>query len=212
MIKVLIADDHQLLIDGINTTLEDEQNIEIVAGVNNGLQVLDYLKNNNVDIILMDINMPEMDGLECTKVVVKEYPDTKIIVISQYNERRLIKQMVNNGASGYLLKDSSKGELVGAINSVASGFPFFSDRLSTNPALSVDKKKKPNHLFFSLTEREKEILNLICKEFSSQEISEKLSISFHTVETHRANLMLKSGAKNSIGLMKWALENDLTKL
>ena len=212
MIKVLIADDHQLLIDGITTTLEDEQNIEIVAGVNNGKQVLDYLKNNAVDIILMDINMPEMDGLECTKTVLKEFPNCKIIAISQYNERRLIKQMVKNGASGYLLKDSSKRELVGAINSVASGFPFFSDRLSTNPAFSLDKKKKPNPLFFSLTEREKEILILICKEFSSQEISEKLMISFHTVESHRANLMLKSGAKNSIGLMKWAIENDLVKL
>ncbi|MCD4698644.1 MAG: response regulator transcription factor [Bacteroidales bacterium] len=209
MIRVLIADDHQLLIDGIKATLEDVEEINVVKGVHNGNDVLKFLERRSVDVILMDINMPEMDGLECTKIIAKEYPKIKIVAISQFNERRFIKQMINYGASGYLLKDSSKKEIVDAIKSVVEGKQYLSDRISEKLLGRVDYKVKKNSLFFKITGREQEILTLICKEYSSQEISEKLLISFHTVESHRSNLITKSGAKNSIGLVKWAIENEL---
>ncbi|MCF8369409.1 MAG: response regulator transcription factor [Bacteroidales bacterium] len=209
MIRVLIADDHQLLIDGIKTTLEDVEWIKVVKGVLNGNDVLKFLKRKRVDVILMDINMPELDGLECTKIVAREYPEIKILAISQYDERRFIRQMIKNGASGYLLKDSGKNELVEAIKTAVDGRQYFSDRLSDKILGKSEPINKRNPLFIKLTDREQEILSLLCMEYSSQEISEKLLISFHTVETHRANLMAKSGAKNSIGLVKWALENEL---
>ena len=209
MINVLIADDHQLLIDGIKATLAGIGDISIVAEVNNGYQVLEQLeKGLKVDVILMDINMPKLDGLSCTKMVRKKYPGAKIIALSQYDEKRFVKQMMKNGAMGYLLKDSDKDTLLTAIRTVNEGKPYFCERLSMrliNLELKMDDTKS---LFPNLTERELEILRLIGKELSSQEIAEKLFISFHTVESHRANLMNKAGVKNTAGLIRWATEND----
>lgn len=212
MIKLLIADDHHLLIDGIKTTLAGVEDIQIVGEATDGYLVLRFLESNpDVDVILMDINMPKLDGLDCTKKVVKLYPNIKIIALSQYDEKRFVKQMVKNGASGYLLKDSGKDTLVEAIQKVYSGEKYFSSQLSmslVNQELKIENTKS---LFPKLTEREIEILNLICHEHSSQEIADKLFISFHTVESHRANLMLKAGAKNTAGLVRWAVENDFVK-
>jgi DNA-binding NarL/FixJ family response regulator len=152
--------------------------------------------------------MPNLDGLDCTRKVTKKYPDIKIIALTQFDEKRFIKQMIKNGAMGYLLKDSGKDELEQAIRTVAAGEKYFSGRLSLiliNQELKTENKRS---LFPKLTEREKEVLNLICKEYSSQEIADKLFISFHTVESHRANLMYKAGVKNTAGLVRWAVEND----
>jgi len=209
MINILIADDHQLLIDGIKSTLAGQEDIGIVAEASNGYQVLEKLDTGiKVDVILMDINMPKLDGLSCTKMVHKKYPDVRIIALSQYDEKRFVKQMLKNGASGYLLKDSGKDTLVQAIHTVHGGESYFCERLSMrliNMELKMDDTKS---LFPKLTEREVEILRLIGKELSSQEIAEKLFISFHTVESHRSNLMAKAGVKNTAGLIRWATEND----
>jgi len=209
MINILIADDHQLLIDGIKTTLAGIEDFNIVAEVNNGFQVLEKLESGlQVDIILMDINMPKLDGLICTKMVHKKFPTVRIIALSQYDEKRFVKQMVKNGASGYLLKDSGKDILVKAIRTVYGGEPYYCERLSLrmiNQELKIEDTKS---LFPKLTEREIEILRLIGRELSSQEIADKLFISFHTVESHRANLMSKAGVKNTAGLIRWATEND----
>jgi len=188
MINLLIADDHQLLIDGIISALEDSPEINLSGTAKNGFEVLDALKSITVNVILMDINMPEMDGLECTKQVKSKYPKVKIIALSQYDERRFIKRMLKYGASGYMLKDSSRKELIE----------------------QEQKISKDSYLFPNLTSREKETISLLCKGYSSQEIGEKLKISFHTVETHRANLISKSGTRNVAGLVRWAFENELT--
>lgn len=209
MIKILIADDHQLLIDGIKATLGDIEDFAIAGEAYNGYQVLEKLDSGlELDVILMDINMPKLDGLECTKMVSKKYPAIKIIALSQYDEKRFVKRMVKNGASGYLLKDAGKDQLENAIRKVYSGEKYFCERLSVRMIEQELKEENTSSLFPKLTGRELEVLNLICKEFSSQEISKKLFISFHTVESHRANLMYKAGVKNTAGLVRWAVEND----
>jgi DNA-binding NarL/FixJ family response regulator len=209
MINILIADDHQLLIDGIKANLADIEDFNFIAEANNGYQVLERLESGiAVDVILMDINMPMLDGLECTKKVSKQFPEVKVIALSQYDEKRFVKWMVKNGASGYLLKDADKDNLEKAIRAVHAGEKYFCDRLSLRLVTQELKMENTRDLFPKLTDREVEILNLICREFSSQEIADKLFISFHTVESHRANLMHKAGAKNTAGLVRWAVEND----
>jgi DNA-binding NarL/FixJ family response regulator len=209
MINVLIADDHQILIDGIKATLQDVPDINIVAEAKDGFQVLKKLKEQpGINVILMDINMPKMDGLECTREVHHKFPGVKVIALSQFSEKRFVKRMIKNGAFGYILKDSEKDILEKAIKTVNAGEKYFCDRLSFRLASQELKMEDTKSLFPKLSEREKEILKLICQEYSSHEIAEKLYISFHTVESHRANLMSKAGVKNTAGLVKWAVEND----
>jgi DNA-binding NarL/FixJ family response regulator len=209
MINVLIADDHQLLIDGIKAALAGLPDINVAAEAYNGYQVLEKLEEGiPVDIILMDINMPKLDGLSATKMVHKKFPGVKVIALSQYDEKRFVKQMVKNGAAGYLLKDSSREVLEKAIRTVQGGENYFCDRLSMRLISQELKMEDTKSLFPKLTEREIEILRLIGHELSSQEIADKLFISFHTVESHRANLMSKAGVKNTAGLIRWATEND----
>jgi DNA-binding NarL/FixJ family response regulator len=209
MIKILIADDHNLMIDGIKTTLSDIADMQIVAGANNGLEVLKILEHTKVDVVLMDINMPLMDGLDCTKTISQQYPDIKVIALSQYNESRFIKRMVINGASGYLLKDAQKEELVKAIRTVFAGEQYYGRNLVSDPTRINNRRQSNYDNLPELSERELEILTLICSELSCPEIAEKINLSFSTVEKHRANLMMKSGSKNTAGLVRWALENNL---
>lgn len=210
MINILIADDHQLLIDGIKSTIDNIEDFSVAGEAHNGLEVLKMLEEGaSVDIILMDINMPMMDGLECTRTVTKNYPSVKVIVLSQYDEKRFVKQMVKNGAMGYILKDTGKESLEKAIRSVYAGEKSFSDKLMLRFINAELKDENKRQLFPKLTKRELEILNLLGQECSTQEIADRLFISFHTVESHRANLMYKAGVKNTAGLMRWAVENDL---
>jgi len=204
----MVVDDHQLLIDGIKMTLSDQHEIIVVAEANNGQEALEKLHQESVDVVLMDINMPVMDGLDCTLKIKEQFPAVRVIALSQYPEKRFVRNMVKNGASGYLLKDTSKNELIDAISTVHHGGTYLDDRLS-NIFPPESSQKESNKLFPRLTQRELEILRLISMEYSSYEIAEKLIISFHTVETHRANLMLKAGARNTAGLMRWAIENEL---
>lgn len=209
MINVLVADDHQILIDGIRTILKDVPDIEIVAEAKDGYQVLKSLENNpDIEVVLMDINMPKLDGLDCTRQVHKRFPEVKVIALTQYSEKRFVKRMIKNGAMGYVLKDSERDILEEAIKTVVKGEKYFCDRLSYQLANQELKMENTSALFPKLSEREKEILNLICKEYSSQEIAEQLFLSFHTVESHRANLMQKAGVKNTAGLVRWAVQND----
>ena len=211
MINVLIADDHQLIIDGLKTIMEDAEDIQIVAEAKDGYQVLKVLEETpDIHVILMDINMPKLDGLDCTRQVHKRFPEVKVIALTQYSEKRFVKRMIKNGASGYILKDSERDVLIKAIRTVHEGEKYFCDRLSFQLASQELKMQDTKSLFPKLSERETEILKLICREFSSQEIADQLFISFHTVESHRANLMLKAGAKNTAGLVRWAVENDFT--
>jgi DNA-binding NarL/FixJ family response regulator len=208
LIRLIIADDHPVIIGGLKIILEKEKGISVVAEVNNGIELLDFLQKHKADVILMDVNMPVMNGVEATKQVRKNHPEIKILAFSQYDEKRFVKQMLKTGASGYLLKNSASSEIINAIKMTNEGGMFLSADL---PNIFADskKKKQSNYFFPELTKRELVIVNQIYLERNSQEISDQLGISRSTVECHRSNILLKVGVKNTAGLVKWAIENDI---
>jgi len=207
MIRLIIADDHPLMRDGIKTILAREEDIEVIDCAEDGAELLKLLETKEADVILMDINMPGMNGIEATKLIRKKYPDIKILAFSQYDEKRFVKQLMRNGANGYLLKNSAAGELVKAIKIVHTGGLYLSEEL---PNIFGDKPKpRTDYLFPQLTKRETEVLREICQEKNTSEIAEVLFLSPNTVETHRSNLLLKVGVKNTAGLVKWAIENEI---
>lgn len=211
MIKIIIADDHQLFIDGIKSIIKSIKNLEICAEVNNGKQLLVCLSTQACDVILMDINMPDMDGIEATKEVKKLYPDIKIIMLTMYSSRDYIEKLLRVGADGYILKNTGKEELQKAIETVYRGESYFSVEVTERIMEGLQKKKSAerNSFMVELTEREIDVLKLIVQELTTSEIAEKLFISTHTVETHRKNLISKLNVRNIAGLVKYAIQNGL---
>lgn len=211
-IKVFIADDHQMVIDGIRLLLESDDEIVCVGTANNGNEAIQKLQEIATDVVLLDINMPEKNGIETCKALRTTHPNLRIIAISMLNEISPIKMMLKQGAMGYLLKNAGKEELLKAIKSVHIGERYFSaevnDIIMDN--LSGSRKKKSNP-FPSLSRREKEILQLIIDEKTTQEIAKQLFISVGTVETHRRNMMNKLGVRNTAGLVRVSFEYDLLK-
>lgn len=207
MIRLIITDDHPVIRDGIKTILTNDNEIELVACASDGAELLEILEETEADVILMDINMPGMNGIEATKIVKKKHPDIKVLSFSQYDEKRFVKQLLKNGANGYLLKNSAAKELIGAIKMVHTGGMYLSEEL---PNIFGEKTKaRSNYLFPDLSKRELDVLKEICLEKNTNEIAESLFISHNTVETHRSNLLLKVGVKNTAGLVKWAVENEI---
>lgn len=211
MIKIIIADDHQLFIDGIKSIIKSIKNLEISAEVKNGKQLLDCLSKHLCDVILMDINMPDMDGIEATKEVKKLYPNIKIIMLTMYSSRDYIEKLLRVGADGYILKNTGKEELQKAIETVHQGESYFSAEVTERIMEGLQKKKSTERNSFTveLTEREIDVLKLIVQELTTSEIAEKLFISTHTVETHRKNLISKLNVRNIAGLVKYAMQNGL---
>lgn len=208
MIRLVIADDHPIIIDGIKTLLKHDQEIGLVKEVNNGIELVEFLEKHVVDVVLLDINMPEMNGIDACRIIKNKYPDIRVLVFSQYNDKRFVKRLLKCGAKGYLLKNSGASEIIKAVKMVNSGGMYLSKDL---PDIFGDRKSntQSNNLFPDISARELDVLKLICNELNTQEIAESLFISPHTVETHRANLLLKVGVKNTAGLVKWAVENEI---
>ena len=213
MIKVIIADDHQMFIDGLKSLLKTHKTISIVGEANNGAQVLELLTKTNADIILMDVNMLVMDGIEATKQVRQKYPDIKVLMLTMFNSRDYIEKVLRAGAHGYILKNTGKDELHEAIDKVVKGESFFSKEVTERIMEGLQKKKSndTDPMGVELTDREKDVLKLIAEELTTQEIAEKLFISHHTVETHRKNLISKLNVKNIAGLVKYAIQNGLVE-
>lgn len=212
MINILVADDHKVLIDGIRSMLMNEPGMRIVGEAKDGIEVLQILKSLKVDVILLDINMPRKDGIETCKALKKLHPEIKVLALTMYNEGSFIQSMLKNGASGYLLKNSGKEEVVKAINTVYHDGTYFSGEVSETLMKSMmpgSQKNRTTNFLPKLTRREKEILQLIIEEFTNPEIAKKLFISLSTVETHRKNLLSKLGVRNTAGLVRVALERNL---
>jgi len=207
MIKIAIADDHKMFCSGLKAMLEDEEHIQIIKTVHNGKLLLEYLKNNPIDVVLMDINMPEINGIKASKYILKQYKKTKIIILSMYQQPLVVGELLKLGVHAYILKDTEKSELLKAINTVSKGEKYFDKRVTE---VFMDNLYDPEvNERIKLTAREKQILKLICESKTTQQIASELFISPYTVETHRKNLLSKTSANNSLGLAKFAHENAL---
>ncbi|MBN2172785.1 MAG: response regulator transcription factor [Bacteroidales bacterium] len=208
-INVLLTDDHQIIIDGLKSLLEKVEDINVVGEAQNGRIALDLLKIIKVDVVLMDIDMPILNGIEATKIIKAQYPEIKVVVLSMHNESSLIRTLISAGANGYVLKNTDQEDLISAIRKVYGGQKYFSPdatiSLAEHDALSPSTIQKDWYLE-DLTDREIEILKLIAEGFSNKEIGEKLFISHRTVDTHRTNLMKKIGVKNIAGIIKYAIK------
>jgi DNA-binding NarL/FixJ family response regulator len=211
MIKVAIADDHKLVLNGVKDILQLEPNIELVAAVNSGSKLLDVIKNNDIDVVLSDIDMPGLSGIEVLRKVKEDNLTTKIILLSVHDEKAIIQKAFNEGAYGYLLKRSEPEIILDAIEMVFKGKKFFDDevlKISMSPENDFENSSNTG-LVAKLTKREKQIISLIEEGNSNQEVSDRLFISKRTVDTHRNNLMVKLGFTNTVELVKFALKNGL---
>jgi DNA-binding NarL/FixJ family response regulator len=192
--KVFIVDDHYMVIEGIRSLLQNEKGIEWTGHATNAASCLSFLQNQLTDIILMDISMPDKSGIDLCKEVKEKYPSVFIIGLSTFNQQSFIQKMIDNGASGYVLKNATQEELIEAIEIVAMGKTYLSDEVS-----KVLRKQDESSIV--LTRREKEVLELIAGGMTNNEIGEKLFISPSTVDTHRKNLLAKFEAKNTASLI-----------
>lgn len=213
MINVFIVDDHKMVIEGLLLLLQNHEEISVVGHALSGAEALEQIAALKPDVVLMDINMPGLNGIETTKQLLSVDPDMKIIAISMHKETSLIKLMLTHGAKGYVLKNAGQAELIEAITTIHGGKRYFDETVNEIIINSVANasKEKASALFPKLSRREKEVLRLIMEEYTTQEIAEKLFISFGTVETHRRNMLIKTGARNTVGLVKMALDYDLLK-
>jgi DNA-binding NarL/FixJ family response regulator len=210
-IKILIADDHKLLLDGISSLLQDEEEIKIIAKASNGYEVLDLLQVNDCDLCLLDISMPGLDGIATAKLVRERHPAIRIMILTTYNEREFVEELLTIGVTGYVLKNSTRQELVEAIHKVYGGGLYFSDEVQQTLLKNYVKlnKEKSQKQEVTLTQRELEILKLLAREFTTEKIARELSISYRTVETHRKNILHKTESHNLAGLLKYAYSKNL---
>ncbi len=203
--RLAITDDHPLVLQGIEAMLSDTQEISVVGRYQNAAQTLENIKHDNPDVLLLDINLPDIDGVELCKILHKRHPNIKILALTNFEEISFVKQLLRNGANGYLLKNTQKPELIMALQTVLKGEQFLQEKIKRKLMNSVLGQKPHGEFIPKLTRREQEVLEAINEELTTEEISKKLFISVKTVETHRMNLMSKFGARNSIGIIKAAL-------
>ncbi|MGH2647450.1 MAG: response regulator [Ginsengibacter sp.] len=206
MIRLFIVDDHPLVIEGIHSLLKNEKDIEWAGQAMNAQSCLGFFVNNTADIVLMDISMPGMDGVELCAVMKEKYPGVFILGLSTFNQGLYIKKMIEKGASGYILKNTSKEELVKAIHVVYEGEIFFNGEVGQ--ALKEYQKSSKADLPI-LTPREKEVLELIAEGYTNPQIAEKIFLSPFTVDSHRKNLLAKLNVKNTAMLIRFAVEHKL---
>jgi len=214
-ITVHIADDHQILIDGVKAVLNLETNMEVVGFSLNGLQVIDWFNKNAADVLVLDINMPEMDGIGVLSNLKSLKNKPGIIILSSYDDIKLVKEVLQMGAQGFVPKKSAGEHIVNAVNKVALGQQYFTDDVKEKMMQTLlsgqakDDGSQDGVLISSLTKREVEILKYVAQQYSTREIADELHISESTVETHRKNLMKKVKVKNSVGLAIFAIKNEV---
>ncbi len=205
--RIIIADDHTLFRQGLKLILEDIEQIEVIADVANGKELIEITREFLPDLIIMDINMPQVNGIEASRTILQEHPEMKILVVSMYGDEQYYNSVIENGVKGFILKDAENTELRIAVNSILNGKTYFSQEL----LLKLIRSRK-NSDQISLTQREQQILEFICKGMNTNEIATKLFLSERTIENHRANLLDKTGCRNSLSLVLYAFRNNLVDL
>lgn len=206
--NLLIVDDHQMFIDGVKSLLRNQSEFNIVAEALNGKLALEIIEKQKIDIVITDISMPVMTGIELTKIIKTRYPEIKVIVVSMHNDRAVVSEIMMAEAEGYILKNTGKKELFEALNKVANNGTYYSNEVLSIMMEKIKTEKKTKEEIKPLTEREIEILKLIVEEYSSEQIAEKLFISKRTVDTHRTNILVKTNSKTIVGLIKFAVRNQ----
>lgn len=209
-LKIVIADDHQMFIDGIKSLLKKEKKLNFVHEALNAEDAITYIRENSIDMLITDISMPGMSGTELTKIVKQEFPKIKVLVLTMFNDPAIINEILQSEAEGYVLKNTGKQELLIAIENIMDDGTFYSNEVmklmlnqNRKKSTTVSDKKE------ELTTRELEILKLICEEFTTVNIADKLFISPRTVDTHRKNILEKTQSKTIVGLIKYAFENNI---
>jgi DNA-binding NarL/FixJ family response regulator len=208
MTRVVIADDHQMFVDGLKSMLEEIEGIEVVGQASNGKEAVDICSKEETDVVIMDISMPVMDGIEATKAILKMNPAIKVLGLSMFNDRNFIADILKSGASGYILKNTGKEELIAALSSLKSNDSYLG-REVRNTLLNSFMKKEPAQAVEKLSDRELEVLESIASGLTTHEIGKKLFISKNTVETHRKNLLYKLSARNTAELITNAYKKRL---
>ncbi|OQY04866.1 MAG: hypothetical protein B6I20_02205 [Bacteroidetes bacterium 4572_117] len=214
--KIIICDDHLMFRDGLKLLLEQSNIGKVIAEANNGKEFLNIIDNYEPDIVLMDIDMPIVDGIKATEKAIAKKPGLKILVLSMFGDERLYIEMINAGAKGFILKTSGKNELEKAIKTVVEGESYFSNELLRKIISNIgtgnslkDKKTSEN---LSLTQREMEVLKYVCSGFSTNEIAEKIALSPKTIDVYRTKLLTKTNSKNAVGLVMFAIKNKLIEI
>ncbi|TPG34040.1 response regulator [Flavobacterium pectinovorum] len=213
-IRIHLADDHQVLIDGLTNLLHTVENFEVIGNSKDGTTIYQDVMQNNTDVLVLDISMPKKDGIEVLKEFSQKGFLCKVIILSSYDDLKIIKEVMKLGAKGYLTKKCAGENIIEAIEAVYQGQEYYCDAVREKIFFSFTQNNtKLNKKIYTenqiLSSREIEIITLISLEYSGKEISEQLFISIHTVETHRKNIMKKLQTKNTIGLVKYALKNNL---
>jgi DNA-binding NarL/FixJ family response regulator len=205
MIEVYIVEDHTVVVEGIVSLLQNEKEMKVIGYSGTAKDCLDFFRTHKADVILMDINLPDMNGIELCTLIKELYPEIMILALSTFNQGVYINKMMESGASGYLLKNADKKEIINALYDVVQGKTFF----SFEAAQALKSARMKSSEIPILTKREKEILLLVTEGLTNPEIAEKLFISIDTVDTHRKNLYSKLGVKNTATLIKYAIRNNL---
>lgn len=210
LITILLADDHDVVRRGMKMLLEDEEGIQVIGEASDGLDAIEKVKMLMPKVVILDLTMPKMNGIEAAKVISEEYPEVKILIFSMHRNKEYIVKSVENGANGYLLKDTGKEELLRAIKVVSEGRKYFPPEISEviiNELLAktsgIQEETRP--IYEKITPKEKQILGMIVQGYNSREMANKLFLSIRTVDNHRANMMKKVKAKNTADLVKMAI-------
>ncbi len=211
MIKIIIVDDHQMFRESLSKLLMVEQVANVIAHAANGEEFLELLNVHKPDLVLMDIDMPVMDGIEATKKGIEKYPDLKVLTLSSFGEEKYYFKMVEAGAKGFILKNASLAELQNAIVEVGNNRSWFSSELLQKIIINISAQpqKDANN---KLTNREEEILKLVCESYTNEQIAEKLNVSYDTVKWHRSNLLSKTKCSNTAGLVIYAIKNKIVEV
>ncbi len=214
MIKILLADDHKLLIDGLRSLLEKQKNLEVVGVAKDGLETVDLAAQYKPDIILLDISMPQLNGIDAARKILRDLPDTKIIMLSMHADRRYIQESIRIGARGYILKESAAREVIKAIEDVQKGEIFFSQSVRHQVLHEYVKwiRQGDNSSYSPLSVREREVLQLLTEGRSTKDVAGILNVSVKTVESHRKQIMDKLGLYSIAELTKYAIREGLTQL